>query len=146
MAGKLEALFSDYAAYHRAPGNKTCHLVGIPLIVFTLVGMLMELDPLAAILVAGLAIFYYAALSGRYAVAMSLVLAIFFLLAPRVPFGVHAFAFVLGWVLQFVGHYAYERRSPAFFKNLQHLLVGPLWVLSEISGRFLVKSGENLSD
>jgi uncharacterized membrane protein YGL010W len=40
--------------------------------------------------------------------------------------------FILGWVLQFVGHGVYEKRSPAFFKNLAHLLVGPLWVLNHV--------------
>jgi uncharacterized membrane protein YGL010W len=41
--------------------------------------------------------------------------------------------FVLGWVLQFVGHGHYEKKSPAFFKNLTHLLIGPLWVFSKLT-------------
>jgi uncharacterized membrane protein YGL010W len=36
--------------------------------------------------------------------------------------------FVIGWILQFVGH-AIEGNQPAFFKNPVYLLVGPLWVL-----------------
>ena len=36
--------------------------------------------------------------------------------------------FVLGWILQFVGH-AIEGNQPAFFKNPVYLLVGPLWLL-----------------
>ena len=43
--------------------------------------------------------------------------------------------FVLGWVLQFVGHYVYEKKSPAFFRNVTHLLVGPLWILAKAIGR-----------
>ena len=43
--------------------------------------------------------------------------------------------FVGAWVLQFIGHYAYEHRSPAFFRNLIHLLVGPLWVIAKATGR-----------
>jgi len=36
--------------------------------------------------------------------------------------------FVVGWILQFVGH-AIEGNQPAFFKNPIYLLVGPLWLL-----------------
>ena len=36
--------------------------------------------------------------------------------------------FVVGWILQFVGH-AVEGNSPAFFKNPLYLLVGPLWLV-----------------
>ena len=36
--------------------------------------------------------------------------------------------FVLGWILQFIGH-AIEGNQPAFFKNPVYLLVGPLWLL-----------------
>jgi uncharacterized membrane protein YGL010W len=39
-----------------------------------------------------------------------------------------AMLFVVGWVLQFVGH-AIEGNQPAFFKNPVYLLVGPLWLL-----------------
>jgi uncharacterized membrane protein YGL010W len=34
--------------------------------------------------------------------------------------------FILGWILQFIGH-AFEGKPPAFFSNPIHLLVGPLW-------------------
>ena len=36
--------------------------------------------------------------------------------------------FVLGWILQFVGH-AIEGNQPAFFRNPFYLLVGPFWLL-----------------
>jgi uncharacterized membrane protein YGL010W len=36
--------------------------------------------------------------------------------------------FVVGWILQFVGH-AIEGNSPAFFRNPVYLLVGPLWLV-----------------
>jgi uncharacterized membrane protein YGL010W len=37
-------------------------------------------------------------------------------------------SFVVGWILQFVGH-AIEGNQPAFSKNPVYLLVGPLWLL-----------------
>ena len=36
--------------------------------------------------------------------------------------------FIVGWILQFVGH-ALEGNQPAFFRNPVYLLIGPLWLL-----------------
>ncbi|MBW3671962.1 MAG: DUF962 domain-containing protein, partial [Acidobacteria bacterium] len=40
--------------------------------------------------------------------------------------------FIAGWVLQFVGHGMYEKSSPAFLRNLLHLLVGPIWIVNDL--------------
>jgi len=39
-------------------------------------------------------------------------------------------AFVIGWIIQFVGHY-YEGRKPAFVDDLVGLVVGPLFLVAE---------------
>jgi len=39
--------------------------------------------------------------------------------------------FVIGWAIQFVGHY-YEGRKPAFVDDLSGLIVGPLFVVAEL--------------
>jgi uncharacterized membrane protein YGL010W len=50
--------------------------------------------------------------------------------------------FIVGWILQFVGH-AIEGNQPAFFKNPVYLLVGPLWLLRRAASVVgLVKSRE----
>ena len=36
--------------------------------------------------------------------------------------------FIVGWILQFVGH-AIEGNQPAFFRNPVYLLVGPIWLV-----------------
>jgi uncharacterized membrane protein YGL010W len=41
--------------------------------------------------------------------------------------------FIVGWILQFVGH-AIEGNQPAFFKNPVYLLVGPLWLIKRAAG------------
>jgi len=41
-------------------------------------------------------------------------------------------AFVVGWIFQGIGHARYEKKSPAFFKNLLHLLVGPIFLWNEV--------------
>jgi uncharacterized membrane protein YGL010W len=38
--------------------------------------------------------------------------------------------FVVGWILQFIGH-AFEGNRPAFFSNPVYLLVGPLWLVKK---------------
>jgi uncharacterized membrane protein YGL010W len=40
--------------------------------------------------------------------------------------------FVIGWVIQFVGHH-YEGRKPAFVDDLSGLIVGPLFVVAEVA-------------
>jgi uncharacterized membrane protein YGL010W len=37
--------------------------------------------------------------------------------------------FILAWVGQFIGHH-FEGKRPSFFKDLQFLMIGPLWLLS----------------
>ena len=39
--------------------------------------------------------------------------------------------FVIGWIIQFVGH-AYEKAKPAFVDDLNQLLIGPLFLVSEV--------------
>ena len=39
--------------------------------------------------------------------------------------------FVVGWVLQFIGHY-FEGKKPAFVDDLVGLLIGPLFVMAEV--------------
>lgn len=136
----IEALFADYASHHRTPGNKWCHRVGIPLIMLTLIGMLSRVDlvtvaawqlDLAMVLIAASTI-YYVAVEWRLAIAMLLISVGMYFLGAATPFWVNVAGFVLGWILQFVGHSVYEKRQPAFFRNFVHLLVGPLWILNDL--------------
>jgi uncharacterized membrane protein YGL010W len=139
---RLATLFADYARYHRHPANKLCHYIGIPLIVFTLVGLLARV-PLVevagvsvslAVPIALLALGYDLLLSPRLTLPFAAFVAGSLLLAPGVGVRSLTAGFVGGWALQFLGHYAYEKKSPAFFTNLQQLLVGPLWILETLAG------------
>jgi uncharacterized membrane protein YGL010W len=56
-------------------------------------------------------------------------------LGRQIPIGTAVALFVVGWIFQFVGHYVYEKRAPAFYRNLAHLLVGPLWILAKATRR-----------
>jgi uncharacterized membrane protein YGL010W len=52
--------------------------------------------------------------------------------------------FVIGWILQFVGH-AIEGNQPAFFRNPIYLLVGPLWLVKRAASALrLVRPAEKM--
>jgi uncharacterized membrane protein YGL010W len=44
-------------------------------------------------------------------------------------------AFIVGWVFQGIGHAVYEKKSPAFFRNLLHLMIGPVFLWNELIRR-----------
>ncbi|MFP3617105.1 Mpo1-like protein, partial [Paraburkholderia sp. SIMBA_050] len=46
--------------------------------------------------------------------------------------GIGIGAFVVGWIVQFVGHW-FEGRKPAFVDDLVGLIVGPLFVVAEVA-------------
>jgi uncharacterized membrane protein YGL010W len=143
MTPVLQAHFSDYSAFHRTPGNKACHYVGIPLIVLSLFALLARVAlfdvggftvTLAEVVLVAATI-YYLTLDAALAVMMLATSVVLAAAGRRVPLSAAVALFVLGWVFQFVGHYVYEKKAPAFFRNFAHLLVGPLWILAKVSGR-----------
>lgn len=132
----IRTLFADYASYHQTPGNKWFHRVGIPLIMLSGFGMLARLSIApyvdAAVLLIVFAEIIYAILDWRLAALMLVVSAAFYFAGAALPLWVNVALFVLGWIMQFVGHSVYEKRAPAFTKNALHLLVGPLWILNDV--------------
>jgi uncharacterized membrane protein YGL010W len=139
----LRAYFADYASFHGTPGNKACHYVGIPLIVLSVLALLarvplfdvggftVTLAEVAVVLVTA----YYLTLDVVLAVIMLVAEAALIMLGRPLSPLVSIALFVVGWVFQFIGHYVYEKRSPAFYRNLAHLLVGPLWIVAKVVGR-----------
>ncbi|MEB2855990.1 Mpo1-like protein [Pseudomonas atacamensis] len=136
---------SQYAAYHRDPRNIASHFIGIPLIVVAVAVLLSRpqwtlsglwISP--AVFVALASAWFYLRLELKLGVLMTV------LMGLSVWAG-HALAqqstmvwlssglamFVIGWVIQFVGHH-YEGRKPAFVDDISGLIVGPLFVVAEL--------------
>jgi len=132
----IRDLFADYATYHRTKGNKWFHRVGIPLIMISGLGMLarVSIAPYvdAAVVLIVVAEIVYAILDWRLGALMLIVSGAFYLAGAAMPFWINVALFVVGWILQFVGHSVYEKRQPAFLTNAMHLLVGPLWILNDL--------------
>ncbi len=134
----LEQWFAEYSESHQHPVNQRLHKVCVPLIFFSIVGMLLqipvELGPikLGELLIA-VAFGWYMTLGPRVFLVMlgQLVLsyALVYVLSLWVsPIWPLVLIFVLAWVGQFYGHHL-EGKKPSFFKDLQYLLIGPLWVV-----------------
>ena len=138
---------SQYADYHRDGRNILTHFVGVPMILFAVVILLsrpawmlgdsgMVLSPAVAAALA--ATVYYVLLDMRYGIALALVLGLMLSLGAWLAqqslwmwLGWGVGLFVVGWVIQFVGHY-WEGRKPAFMDDIVGLLIGPLFVLVEM--------------
>ncbi|KAF1010489.1 MAG: hypothetical protein GAK32_01439 [Pseudomonas fluorescens] len=135
---------SQYAAYHRDPRNIASHFMGIPMIVVAVLLSRPEwsmaglwISPAVALAVFS-AVFYL-----RLELGLGVLMSV--LMGLSVWAG-HALAaqttlvwlssgiglFVVGWVIQFVGHY-YEGRKPAFVDDVSGLIVGPLFVVAELA-------------
>ena len=143
MTQALRSHFDDYAAFHRTAGNKACHSFGIPIIVLASLSLLARMPLFApfgftvtlAEVVIVLFVAYYLTLDAGLAALMLAAYAVLDaagrFLAPWPALGL----FVFGWILQGVGHWVYEKNSPAFFRNFVHLAVGQLWILAKAVGR-----------
>ena len=141
---RLEDQLSMYAMYHRDIRNIWTHFVGVPMIVLAVVILLsrpqIEIHELivtpakALLLLVGI---YYIFLNVKLGIAMTALLSLAVLAAEQIAmlptsqwlaWGVCLF--VVGWIIQFIGHY-WEGKKPAFFDDIRGLLIGPLFVVVE---------------
>lgn len=144
----IESLLAEYNASHGNRINKVLHWICVPLIVISLLGLLWQLKmPLLPVQVngaevlTGLAMIYYLILSPRLALGMLLVTALMLTLLNYLErsdvslWRVAVVVFVIAWAGQFIGHHI-EGKRPSFFKDIQFLLIGPLWLLSFVYRKF----------
>ena len=135
---------SNYADYHRSERNITTHLIGVPMIVLALMVLLsrpawvvsdLALSP--AVFIVVVLLLYYLRLHIAMGLIMSALLVSGLFLSAWVAtlddsiwLAAGVGGFLLGWVIQFVGHY-FEGRKPAFFDDVMGLAIGPLFVVAE---------------
>jgi uncharacterized membrane protein YGL010W len=131
---RVDQLLAHYEESHRHPTNEKIHFVAIPLIMFSLLGLLFAIHPWVPYGFVLASMVYYARLSLVFLLTMALLSAIG--LAGVHALGEHVLTasvviFVGGWIAQFVGH-KIEGRKPSFFEDLQYLWVGPIFVVSKL--------------
>ena len=135
----LHTLLAQYSESHRNPTNELIHVVCVPLIVLSLLGILWSLHPVLALAAVGWAMWYYLQLSKPFAVGMLamsiLMLAILAAMPPMTVLPLSIAVFVVSWIGQFIGH-KIEGKKPSFLDDLRFLLIGPLFVLGFLYRRF----------
>lgn len=132
----LSNWLDEYGESHQNPVNKNIHWVCVPIIYFCVLGLLHALHPWAALVGVAVALVFYVPLSLPLAAGM-LLISLAMLAVIRVTpniLEVSIVLFVLAWIGQFYGHKV-EGKKPSFFKDLQFLLVGPVWLLNFVYKR-----------
>ncbi|QMU26736.1 Mpo1 family 2-hydroxy fatty acid dioxygenase [Adhaeribacter radiodurans] len=148
----LDTYFDKYAESHENPVNKLIHWICVPLIVFSLLGLVWSIPfPQLSFLGAAqryfnwatfliiFSIIYYFRLSVPLALTMLLIISVFSAIIITLEilhrengwlplWQVCLYIFVLAWIGQFIGH-KIEGKKPSFLDDLKFLLIGPLWLL-----------------
>jgi len=148
----VHALLNEYSESHQNKINKKIHWVCVPAIMFSLLGLLWSLPfPVkfssfinwATVLII-VSVAYYLFLSWQLALGMSCV-SLFMILILQwvngfsVPlWQIACVVFIAAWIGQFVGHHI-EGNRPSFFKDIQFLLIGPVWLLADVYRKFNLK-------
>jgi uncharacterized membrane protein YGL010W len=148
---EVDILFDKYATSHQNPTNKIIHWICVPLIVFSIVGLVSAIPfpPIGflgkynmylnwfSILMAG-TMYYYIKLSPvlSYLMLFFFGLCYFFVVqlehleksgGPAL-WQVSLVIFALAWIGQFIGH-KIEGKKPSFLDDLKFLLIGPIWLM-----------------
>ena len=139
--------FKDYERYHQTKGNKMFHIVGIPLVLFSLVGLLAHVilwapspDSLFRVDL-GVILFlvgsiYAFRIDAKFSVPYLLYAYANYIFARHLSLPLLFWLQAIAWVFQFIGHLYYEKKSPAFFDNLGQLLLGPMWMFAWMIGYY----------
>jgi uncharacterized membrane protein YGL010W len=143
--------FDEYALSHQNETNQVVHYICVPLIFFSVTGLLMSIpttflenifdlyNPLLenwAFVIGILISFFYLQLGLWYFIEMIFIILLcivgnFWLGNNSNLLYASITIFVLAWIGQFWGH-KIEGKKPSFAKDLQFLLIGPLWVIQKI--------------
>jgi uncharacterized membrane protein YGL010W len=148
---QVDIYFDQYAESHQNPKNELIHWICVPLIVFSLLGLVWSIPfpylkflgsyngfvNWASFLIA-FSVFYYYKLSPVLSYFMLLIVFAFTYGVIELELWQKAGGpqlwqsclaiFALSWVGQFIGH-KIEGKKPSFLNDLKFLLIGPIWLL-----------------
>lgn len=148
----IEEQLARYKSVHLNQKNINTHFVGVPLIILAVTLLLSTLTfelamddflgaeltlrfTLAMVIFAVIAIYYFA-LHRLLGLGMLVYIIVNLFIAQLLSgmegvFYIAIAVFVIGWIIQFLGHH-YEKAKPAFIDDLGQLLIGPLFLMAEI--------------
>lgn len=137
----LESWLTEYGESHQNSLNKKIHWICVPSILWSILTLISEIH-IGSIHIGWIAVFlasfYYWRLNKLLAVVFLTTCALLLLINGWL-FGllkiqawiVALVVFVLAWLGQFYGH-SVEGKKPSFLKDVQFLLIGPLWLMYPI--------------
>lgn len=158
---KIDVLLEEYGESHQTKLNKSIHYFCVPLIFFSLIGLLASIPIPTSIssffpeilqpfihfgtLVILLGLVYYWRLS-KYLFIGMLIFSLFVLLLIQLIslstsislWIIMLVIFAIAWIAQFVGH-NHEGKKPSFIKDVQFLMIGPAWTMSHLLNSFDAK-------
>ena len=144
--------FDEYAESHQNETNQFVHYICVPIIFFSVIGLLMSIptqfiestlglyNPLLenwAAIIGVFISFFYIRLGFWYFLEMLLIMLLciignFWINDTTNLLYTSLIIFIIGWIGQFWGH-KIEGKKPSFAKDLQFLLIGPLWVIQKLN-------------
>jgi uncharacterized membrane protein YGL010W len=132
--------FDEYSASHQNKTNKLIHWFCVPTILFSIIGILAHFSALLTALIIVLCLIFYGRLDLVLAVAMAALMLTMAWLIFVLPVGTGFYItlFVFAWIGQFYGH-KIEGKKPSFFKDLQFLLIGPIWCMDAYLAKLVPK-------
>jgi uncharacterized membrane protein YGL010W len=164
MKSAIEQL-STYKSVHLNRKNIRTHFIGVPMIIWAIALLLAGVDfeiessilnellgtqsikfTLAACL--SIVVFIYYLLLSVPLALLALVLfgplmwSVHLVVAMEYHILIAVIVFVIGWIIQFIGHH-YEKAKPAFMDDINQLLIGPFFIIAEIY--FLLGQGISLN-
>lgn len=152
---KIDQLLAEYGESHQNSTNKTIHWICVPLIFFSVVGLIASIPSEAVQSVLGygnpyanwaavvliMVLIYYVSLSIPLSVGMMLFGALCLVVVNMIVrsttfplWAVSLIIFFIAWIGQFYGHKV-EGKKPSFLKDIQFLLIGPAWLMHFIFKR-----------
>lgn len=152
---RIDQLLSEYGESHQNETNKSIHWICVPLIFFSIVGLIASIpsgfvqsilgpgNPYAnwATLILILVLIYYVTLSLPLSLGMMLFSLLCLFLANTLArldiaplWIISLIIFAVAWIGQFYGHKV-EGKKPSFLKDIQFLLIGPAWLMHFIYKR-----------
>lgn len=147
----VDVYFDKYQESHNNPTNEIIHWICVPLIIFSLMGLVWSIPfpnlsflgryngfvNWASFLIA-FSIYYYYRLSPVLSYFMLLIIVLFSYgivslekwetAGGPAVWLVCLIIFVVAWIGQFIGH-KIEGKKPSFLDDVKFLLIGPIWLL-----------------
>jgi len=147
----LNEWFSEYGESHQNHTNKMIHWVCVPLIFYSVLGLLWSIpfDFIATkfpqsiqpfvnpgMIISILVLIFYLRLSFPIFLGILLMITLGVIICYMISYHssvklwiVSSVVFVIAWIGQFYGHKV-EGKKPSFLKDIQFLLIGPAWVIA----------------